>query len=88
MKQINNLDDLRYRKLYLRSEIKLKEQKITGQLNDINSELKSADFRNDIIRMAMNNPVLIFNIARITFSLLGKLRKSNQSKNKKNRLSE
>jgi hypothetical protein len=83
MKQINNLEDLRYRKLYLRSEIKLKEQKIGNQIIDLKKELNHADFKNEIVRSIMNNPVLVFNIARITFDLFRKFRTQKHKKNKK-----
>ncbi len=85
MKQINNLEDLRYRKLYLRSEIKLKEQKIGNRVNEINKELNNADFKNEIVRSAMNNPVLVFNIARLAFDLVVRLKKYRRKRNKKNK---
>jgi hypothetical protein len=87
MKQINNLEDLRYRKLYLRSEIKLKEQKIGNRIAEINKEINQADFKNEIVRSAMNNPVLIFNLARLTFGLIGKMRKKRSKRRKKNKAS-
>ena len=70
MKKIGNLEDLRYRKLYLRSEIKLKEQKLGNQITELKAELNSTDFKNEIMRSAMNNPALMINVARITYNLV------------------
>lgn len=83
IKEINNLNDLRYRKLYLRSEIKLKEQKIGNQVGQLKTELNTADFKNEIIKSAMNNPVMVINIARIAFEFVTRFRKYGRKKKAK-----
>jgi hypothetical protein len=88
MKQINNLEDLRYRKLYLRSEIKLKEQKIGTRISKINKEINNADFKNEVVRSALNNPVLVFNIARLAFDFVVRIKKFKRRRNKNNKSAE
>lgn len=88
MKKISNLEDLRYRKLFLRSEIKLKEQKLSNQITDLKAELQSTDFKNEIMRSAMNNPALVINVARITYNLVLRIRKRKQKKKAKRKLKE
>jgi hypothetical protein len=89
MKKITNLEDLRYRKLYLRSEIKLKEQKIGTQLAELKEDLNSTDFKSEIMRTAMNNPAMVINVARLTYDLVIRLKKYKRRKKarKKARLS-
>ncbi len=81
MKKINNLDDLRYRKLFLRSEIMLKEQRISKQFNELKSGLNSTDIKNEILKSAINNPATVFNIARLTYDLIIRYRKYQHKKN-------
>ena len=83
MKKIKNLEDLRYRKLYLRSKIELKEQKISAQFYELKDELNSVDFKNEVVRAAMNNPSTVINIARLTFDLVSGIRKFNRKKRAK-----
>ncbi len=80
MKKITNLEDLRYRKLYLRSEIKLKEQKISNQFAELKEELNSTDFKSEIMRTAMNNPAMVINVARLTYDLVMRFKKYKQKK--------
>lgn len=89
MKKIANLEDIRYRKLYLRSEIKLKEQKISNQFTDLKEELNSTDFKSEIMRTAMNNPAMVINVARLTYDLVIRFKKYKRRKKarKKARLS-
>ena len=75
MKSINNLDDLRYRKLLLRSEIKLKEQKIGKHIDEIRTEINTANFKNELVNSAMSNPTLVINIARITYDIVVRIRR-------------
>lgn len=75
MKNISNLEDLRYRKLYLRSEIKFKEQKLGTQISELREEINSVDFKSEIMQSAMKNPALVINIARITYGLVLQLKK-------------
>lgn len=88
MKKIGNLEDLRYRKLYLRSEIKLKEQKLGNHITELKAELNSTDFKNEIMRSAMNNPALMINVARITYNLVTRIRKRRKKKKAKRKLRE
>jgi ribosome-associated translation inhibitor RaiA len=80
MKKINNLEDLRYRKLFLRSKIELKEQKISSRLYELKDELNTADFKNEILRSAMSNPSMVINIARLSYDLITRIRKFKQKK--------
>ena len=75
MKSINNLDDLRYRKLLLRSEIKLKEQKIGKHIDEIRTEINTANFKNELVNSAMSNPTMVINIARITYNIVVRIRR-------------
>lgn len=86
MKKINNLEDLRYRKLYLRSKIEMKEQKIKAQFQGLKDELNVIDVKNEIFRSALNNPSLIINIARLAYDLTSrymKYKRKRKSKRKK-----
>jgi hypothetical protein len=83
MKKITNLEDLRYRKLYLRSEIKFKEQKIGNQLTGLREDINTVNFKNEIMQSAMRNPALVINIARLAYGLFFRLKK--QRKKRKSR---
>lgn len=75
MRKITNLEDLRYRKLYLRSEIKFKEQKIGNQVAELRKDINGVNFKNEIVQSAMNNPAMVINIARLTYDLVLRIRK-------------
>jgi hypothetical protein len=75
MKSINNLEDLRYRKLLLRSEIRLKEQKMGKRFDALKIELNTANFKNEMVRSAMSNPTLVINLARISYDLIMRIRR-------------
>jgi len=83
MKEIKNIEDLRYRKLFIRSEIRVKEQKIIKQFSDLKDELNTADFKNEIVRSAMNNPSMVINIARIAYDLFTRYRKYKHKKTRR-----
>lgn len=83
MKKIDNMDDLRYRKLYLRSEIKIKEQKIINGFRKLQAEIEEVDFKNDIVQGMINNPALVINTARISYDIVTRIRR--WQKNRKNR---
>ena len=83
MKRINNLEDLRYRKLYLRSEIKLKEQKINNQVRDIKIELRSSDIKSEVLQSVLKNPVIVFNIARATYEIITRFNKYKRKRAKR-----
>lgn len=87
MNNINNLNDLRYRKLLLRTEIMLKEGEIKRQVLDMKAELESSDFRGVISQTLLSNPMLVFNTARIAFNLVRswKQRKRNKQLRRKNK---
>jgi hypothetical protein len=82
MEKINNLDDLRYRKLFLRSEIKLLEQKIGNKSKDLNKELQSANIKNEVLQSMIKNPVVVMNIARLAFDLFSRVRKNKRKRSK------
>jgi len=84
MKKIHNLNDLQYRKLYLRSELKVKEMKINRQLQELKDESNSLDIKNEVLKSMLNNPAIVFNTARITFDLFRRWR-SRRSKRKSGR---
>ena len=83
MKKISNLEDLRYRKLYLRSELKFTEQKIGNQVTELREEINSVDFKSEIMQSAMKNPALVINIARIVYNLTMRIRKQKRKKKAK-----
>ncbi len=83
MKKINNLEDLRFRKLYLRSEIKLKEQKITNQVRDLKTELRSSDIKSEVVQSVIKNPVIVINIARATYEFVTRLNRYKQKRAKR-----
>ena len=83
-KKIQNLNDLRYRKLYLRSKIKVKENKIQKQIQELKEESRSIDYKSELIKGIMDNPALVINTARITFDLIRKLRSRRREKKKLN----
>ena len=68
--KIKNMGDLRYRKLYLRSEIRIKEEKIVKHLGRLQDDVQQVNVKNDIIQGMLNNPAFVINTARITFDLI------------------
>lgn len=87
MKKIKNLHDLRYRKLYLRSEIKIKESKIKQHLAELRTDVQTADFKSEIIQSAMNNPAMFVNTARISYEIVKFFRRRRKRRNQKNKAS-
>lgn len=84
MDKIKNLDDLKYRKLYIRTEIFKKEEKIKKQLVGLKKEIKTPGVKNEIVRGILDNPTLIINVARITYKLVQGWKKRNyRRKNRK-----
>lgn len=81
--KINSIEDLRYRKLYLRSEIRLKEQKIVGNTQKLWEEIQTIDLKNDVIQGMINNPAMVINTARITYDIVSRIRR--WRRNRKNR---
>ena len=84
MKKIKNLQDLKYRKLYIRTEIFRKEQKIKRQFEGLKKELNAPSFKNEIATGILNNPSLVINVAQITYKLVRNWKKrKNRKKGKK-----
>ena len=83
MKKIKNLQDLKYRKLYIRTEIFRKEQKIKRQLEGLKNELNAPGFKNEIARGVLNNPSLVINVAQITYKLVRNWKKRRNRKRSK-----
>ena len=83
MKTIKNLEELKYRKLYIRTEIFRKEQNIKLQLGQLKSELNTPGFKNEIVRGILDNPSLVINVARITYKLILGWKKRKHSKKAK-----
>ncbi|NCA87007.1 MAG: hypothetical protein EOM83_15840 [Clostridia bacterium] len=83
MKKINNHSDLRYRKLWLRSEIRIKEHQITNQISLLHSDIKNANIRQEVVNNIVNNPAILINTAKITFGIISALRKRRQRKRDK-----
>jgi hypothetical protein len=81
--KVNSFEDLRFRKLYLRSEIRLKEQKITKNLRKLKNEMKELDIKNDVIQAMVNNPAFVINTARISYEIVSRIRR--WRRNRKNK---
>jgi hypothetical protein len=83
MLKINNYSDLRYRKLWLRSEIRIKEHQIASQISNLRSDFKSVNIRQEMVNNIVNNPATLINTAKITFEIISALRKRRQRKKDK-----
>ncbi len=66
------MSDLRFRKLYLRSEIRIKEEKIIKYAGRLQDDIQKVNVKNDIIQSILNNPAIVINTARITFDVVTK----------------
>jgi hypothetical protein len=82
MKKIENLEDLKYRKLYIRTEIFRKEQIIKRQLGNLKKELSAPAFKNEIVKGIVNNPSMVINVARITYQMVQKWKKRRRKRKK------
>ncbi len=82
MNMIRNLDDIKYKKLSLKSEISLKENRIKSLFSEVKYNIESFDFKNDIVKNIVNNPAILINTARITYNLIMKWKSRKQLKNK------
>lgn len=82
MNMIRNLDDIKYKKLSLKSEISLKENTIKSLFSEVKNNIESFDFKNDIVKNIVNNPAILINTARITYNLIKKWKARKQLKNK------
>ncbi|MBE0637067.1 MAG: hypothetical protein IH598_00935 [Bacteroidales bacterium] len=81
--KIKTIEDLRYRKLYLRSEIRVKEEKIIKNTRKFWEEIQTIDIKNDVIQGMINNPAMVINTARITYDIVSRIRR--WRRNRKNR---
>lgn len=77
---INNLEDIRYHKLLVQTEIRQKEDKIKRNLKKLDSEFRRLDFKNDILSGIINNPAIAINTARITYDLVQRFRRWRRKK--------
>ncbi|HPE34706.1 MAG TPA: hypothetical protein PLI65_07910 [Bacteroidales bacterium] len=82
--KINNLEDLRFRKLYLRSEIKMKEQQIKKDFRQLRNNVQDLDLKNDIINNIIQNPAIAINTARITYDIITRIRRWRRQKKNRN----
>jgi len=84
MDKIKNLQDLKYRKLYIRTEIFRKEENIKRQLEGLKTELNAPSFKNEIAKGILDNPSLVINVARLTYKFVrGWKKRKYRKKNKK-----
>jgi hypothetical protein len=81
-KKLNNLNDIRYHKLLLKTQMRHKEEKIKKSLKKINNEIHTINFKNDILAGIVNNPSLIINNARITYDLVSRFRRWRKNRKK------
>ncbi len=79
---IKNLNDIKYKKLSLKSEISLKENTIKSLLSEVKNNIESFDFKNDVVKNIINNPAILINTARITYDLIKRCKARKQLKNK------
>jgi len=84
MDKIKNLEDLRYRKLYIRTEIFKKEQEIKQHILGLKTEIQTPSFKNDVIKGVLNNPSLIINVAHLSYRMVqGWKKRKKRRKSKK-----
>ncbi len=84
MEKIKTLEDLKYRKLYIRTEIFRKEQNIKRQLGQLKLGLNTPGFKNEFVREILGNPSVVINIARFTYKLIrGWKKRKHRKRNKK-----
>jgi len=80
MKKISTLQQLKYRKLFLRTEIMLREEKVKRQFGVLKDQIKSPEIKNSMVKGLMNNPALVMNIARLTYSFIKRWRQRNRKR--------
>jgi len=80
LNKIKNLNDLRYRKLLLRTEIRFKEDEIKKQLTGLRSDLESSSLRGEITQAIISNPMMVINVARVAFNLVQRWRERKRKK--------
>ena len=77
---IKNFDDIRYKKLSLRSEILIKETKIKSRLSKLKNNVNTLDLKNEIARSFINNPTPFINTAQISYDLVMKWKKARKQR--------
>lgn len=82
--KINNESDLRFRKLYLRSEIRIKEEKIVKYTGRLQDSLQKINVKNDIIQGIIEHPAFVINTARLTFDLITRWKRWRNKRKHKN----
>lgn len=80
LNKIKNLNDLRYRKLLLRTEIRFKEDEIKKQLTGLRNDLESSNLRGEITQAIISNPMMVINVARVAFNLVQRWRERKRKK--------
>ncbi|MCK9271118.1 MAG: hypothetical protein RBR47_07795 [Bacteroidales bacterium] len=84
MQKIKNESDLRYRKLWLRSEIRIKEHQIASQMSTLRNDISTVNLGQEVVDNIVNNPATLINTAKITFGFITALRnRSRRRKEKK-----
>lgn len=84
MQKIKNESDLRYRKLWLRSEIRIKEHQIASQISTLRNDISTVNLGQEVVDNIVNNPATLINTAKITFGFITALRnRSRRRKEKK-----
>ncbi|NLO51304.1 MAG: hypothetical protein GX103_09130 [Bacteroidales bacterium] len=84
MQKIKNESDLRYRKLWLRSEIRIKEHQIANQISTLRNDISTVNLGQEVVDNIVNNPATLINTAKITFGFITALRnRSRRRKEKK-----
>ena len=84
MQKVKNESDLRYRKLWLRSEIRIKEHQIANQISTLRNDISTVNLGQEVVDNIVNNPATLINTAKITFGFITALRnRSRRRKEKK-----
>jgi hypothetical protein len=84
MQKVKNESDLRYRKLWLRSEIRIKEHQIASQMSNLHNDISTVNIGQEVVNNIVNNPATLINTAKITFGFITALRnRSRRRKDKK-----
>lgn len=80
MKKISTLEELKYRKLYLRSEIRHTEENIKRQLISLKDQVNTPIVRSEILNGIISNPSLVINAARISYDLIKRWKQRRKKK--------
>jgi hypothetical protein len=81
MKKINTLQQLKYRKLFLRTEIMVMEERVKRQFGGLKDQIKSPEIKNSLVKGLMNNPALVINIARLSYNLVKRWKQRKRKRN-------